>query len=171
MYTDFNKMPPESRIWIYQSANQLIDNQVAMIENYLKPAVEKWTAHGTSLLASSKVLHNRFVIVALDESNYPASGCSIDASTHWLKELGTQLSINFFDRSIAYRDGNEIKTISPFEVKQKVLEGVISPDTIIFMNNVTSLADLSKTWQIKASDSYMKRYFVKQTVEEKNIIC
>ena len=164
MFSDFNKMLPESRIWIYQADTQLTDNQVVMIENYLKPAIEKWTTHGSALLASAKVLHHRFVIVALDESNYPASGCSIDASTHWLRELGAELKIDFFDRSIAYLDNDEIKTISPFQIKQKVQMGIVSPQTVVFLNNVNSFSDLFKTWKNQAAETYLKKYFVGQAV-------
>jgi hypothetical protein len=160
MPTDFNKMPPNSRIWIYQASTQLTDNQCFTIENYLKPLVEKWVAHGTALLASAKVLHNRFVIIALDESNYPASGCSIDASTHWLKELGAMMNIDFFDRSIAYLQNDEIKTVLPFQIKQKVQEGIISPETVVFLNSINSFSDLFKNWKNKAADTYLKKYFL-----------
>jgi hypothetical protein len=164
MLTDFNKMPPNSRIWIYQASTQLTDNQVVTIENHLKPAVEKWVAHGTALLASAKVLHNRFVIIALDESNYPASGCSIDASTHWLKELGAELKIDFFDRSIAYLQNDEIKTVSPFQIKQKVQDGIVSPQTVVFMNNINSFSELFSSWKNQAVDTYLKKYFLGHAV-------
>jgi hypothetical protein len=159
MLTDFNKMPPHARVWVYQANTQLTDSQAVMIESYLKLAVEKWVAHGTALLASAKVLHNRFVIIALDESNYPASGCSIDASTHWLKELGSMMNIDFFDRSIAYLQNDEIKTVSPFAVKQKVLEGEFCAETLIFMNNITSISDLDSNWKCQVADTYIKKYF------------
>ncbi|MDZ7936146.1 MAG: hypothetical protein U5M51_14505 [Emticicia sp.] len=47
-----------------------------------------------------------------------ASGCSIDASTRWFKELGDALNIDFFDRSQAYFEGDEIKTFSIFSVEK-----------------------------------------------------
>ena len=88
MYIDFDKIPQDARIWVYQTNRQLTDNEASTIENYLKPAVNQWAAHGASLLASAKVLHNHFVIIALDQNMNAASGCSIDASTRWFKELG-----------------------------------------------------------------------------------
>ena len=108
-------------------------------------------------------MHNRFVIIALDQSFNDASGCSIDASTHWFKELGEALNVDFFDRSQAYLEGNEIKTFSVFQAKKAVESELVSPETIIFNNNtLATLSDLSNKWQIKAVDApTLKRFFVK----------
>jgi hypothetical protein len=163
MYIDFDKIPQDARIWAYQSNRQLTDNEANTIESYLKPAINQWAAHGASLLASAKVLHNRFVIIALDQNMNAASGCSIDASTHWFKELGEALNVDFFDRSQAYFDGDEIKTFSVFQYKKAVESELISAETIIFNNTTLSvLGDLSSKWQIKAIDvPTLKRFFVK----------
>ena len=163
MYIDFDKIPQDARIWVYQANRQLADNEVSKVESYLKPAVNQWVAHGASLLASAKVLHNRFVIIALDQNMNAASGCSIDASTRWFKELGEALNIDFFDRSQAYLEGNEIKTFSVFQYKKAVESGLVSPDTVIFNNVILStLGDLANKWQTKAIDApTLKRFFVK----------
>ncbi len=163
MYIDFDKIPQNARIWVYQINRQLTDNEASTIENYLKSAVNQWAAHGSPLMASAKVLHHRFVIIALDQSFNEASGCSIDASTNWFKELGEQLNVDFFDRSQAYLDGNEIKTFSVFQSKKAVESELISPETIIFNNvNLVTLSDLSSKWQIKAIDApTLKRFFNK----------
>lgn len=167
MYIDFDKIPQNARIWVYQANRQLADNEIVKIEIYLKSTVNQWAAHGASLLASAKVLHHRFVIIALDQAMNEASGCSIDASTHWFKELGETLNIDFFDRSQAYIDGNEIKTFSVFQSKKAVESGQISPDTIIFNNiSLANLSDLSNKWQIKAIDApTLKRFFKQNLVE------
>ncbi|UTA67498.1 hypothetical protein [Emticicia sp. 21SJ11W-3] len=161
MYISFEQLPQSARIWIYQANRTLTDNEVSLVETTLQPVVTKWAAHGTALLASVKVLLNRFVIIALDESQYEASGCSIDASTRWFKELGEQLNVDFFDRSQAYLDGSEIKTFSIFQPKKAIESGLIAADTVVFVNNnhIQTLADLSTNWQIKASESYLKRFF------------
>ena len=163
MYIDFDKIPKNARIWLYQANRQLTDNEAVTIQNYLKPAVGQWAAHGASLLASAKILHNRFVIIALDQNQNEASGCSIDASTRWFKDLGEQLSIDFFDRSQAYIDGDAIKSFSVFQPKKAIEQGLISPETMIFNNNTLAiLSDLSDKWQIKAADaSSLKRFFMK----------
>jgi hypothetical protein len=163
MYIDFDKISQNARIWVYQTNRQLTDNEALTIEKFLKPAVNQWAAHGASLLASAKILHNRFVLIALDEIQNEASGCSIDASTRWFKELGEALNVDFFDRSQAYFEGDEIKTFSVFQAKKAVESGLVSPETIIFNNNtLATLSDLSHKWKIKAIDApTLKRFFDK----------
>ncbi len=163
MYINFNEISQNARIWVYQANRQLIDNEAITVERYLEPAINQWAAHGASLLASATVLHNRFVVIALDEAQNAASGCSIDASTRWFKDLGEALNIDFFDRSQAYLDGEEIKTFSVFQSKKSIENELIFPETIIFNNNtLATLSDLSDKWQIKAIDApTLKRFFVK----------
>lgn len=166
MYVDFDKLPQEARIWVYQTNRQLTDNEAINIENYLKPAVNQWAAHGAALLASATILHKRFIIIGLDQNMNAASGCSIDASTRWFKELGEALNVDFFDRSQAYLEGDEIKTFSVFQAKKAVENGLISPETVIFNNTtLATLGDLKTKWQIKAIDApTLKRFFTKDLV-------
>lgn len=57
-------------------------------------ALNQWAAHGQALLASSKVIDNRFIIIGVDEGFHVPSGCSIDASVRSLQEIGQQVSNN-----------------------------------------------------------------------------
>ncbi|MCU0326523.1 MAG: hypothetical protein MUF45_14925 [Spirosomaceae bacterium] len=110
MYIDFEKMPQDARLWVYQANRDLTGGEVDVVQANLQNATQQWAAHGVPLLASFKILYNRFVIVAVDEGQNAASGCSIDASTRWLKELGNHLNIDFFDRSQAFfRQSNRLR--------------------------------------------------------------
>jgi hypothetical protein len=105
------------------------------------------------------VLHNRFVVVAVDENHNQVSGCSIDASTNWLKNLGAEMNLNFFDRSVAFVHNDEIKTVEMLKIKALVAEGILSPETLIFNNLVANIGEFKQNWQIPAINSWMKRYF------------
>jgi hypothetical protein len=164
MYILFEKMPETARIWVYQANRDLVESEIDLIENTLKSVTNSWAAHGSPLLSSFKIFYNRFVVVATDESLNAASGCSIDASTRWLKDLGNQLNIDFFDRSQAYLDGETIKTFSIFQAKQQVQNGIIHPDSIVFINNIQTIKDLWTSWKGLASNSYLKKYFLDQLV-------
>ena len=103
-------------------------------------------------------------MIAVDERNELPSGCSIDKSTHWLQEIGHQLNIDFFDRSLAYLDDNGfVETIPVPKIKQAVAEAIVTPYTTIFDNQVNTKAQWMKRWKIPASDSWLKRYFTTQT--------
>ena len=126
--------------------------------------MESWESHGIPLLASAKVQEGRFVIIAVDETQKDASGCSIDTSTRWMKELGEKMNIDFFDRSLAYLKDKEIQTIPVFGLKTAVETGNILTDTWIYNNSsVQTVSQLISQWKIQAVKSpFLSRYFQKQ---------
>ncbi len=159
MLIPFHQLPSHARIWVYQANRNLTDIEVNHIQKTLESQVNNWAAHGAPLLASAKVFYDRFVVVGLDENQNAASGCSIDVSTHWLKDLGAALGIDFFNRSILFWQNEELKSVEMLQIKVLVAEEIINPETLIFNNLVSNLQDFLNNWQVKAGDSWMKRYF------------
>ncbi len=159
MFIPFEKLPDYARVWVYQADKALNNAEQNHIQQVLEEQINQWAAHGVPLVGSVQVLLNRFIVVAVDEVQNQASGCSIDASTRWLKELGAAMNLNFFDRSVAYVDGDEIKMVEMLKIKPLVAEGIIQADTIIFNNVVPNIGEFKKNWQVAASASWMKRYF------------
>lgn len=159
MLIPFDKMPDYARVWVYQADRNLSDAEVQYIQQTLDFQVNNWAAHGAALVGAATILHKRFVIVGVDESHNQVSGCSIDASTNWLKNLGAKMNLNFFDRSVAYLQSDEIKTAEMLKIKTLVAEEIITPDTLIFNNLVSNMGEFKKTWNVSAGESWMKRYF------------
>ena len=105
------------------------------------------------------------MVIAVDETEALPSGCSIDKSTHWLQEIGGQLGVDFFDRSVAYLDADgHVQTISVAQAKAAVADERILPQTTVFDNLVATKAQWMSRWKIRAEDSWLKRFFVKQNV-------
>ncbi len=163
MLISFNSMPENARVWVYQVNRNLAKAESVYIQQVLEEQIGNWAAHGAGLSGAVKVFFNRFVIIALDEQQNVASGCSIDASTRWLKELGSEMSLDFFDRSIIFWHNDELNCIELPQVKNFIENGIITPETIIFNNLVTNLQEVKAKWQIKATESWMKRFFKLET--------
>ena len=87
MYIPFEDLPGESRIWIYQSNRKFSEEEFSEIETDLKAFVEEWAAHGTSLEASFLLKYNRFIILAVNQDVQAATGCSIDSSVRFIKQI------------------------------------------------------------------------------------
>lgn len=160
MYTNFDSLPDDARVWVYQANRPLTDAEVEQIQASLEPALNGWAAHGQPLRASAQVLANRFVVIAVDEGYSLPSGCSIDASTHYLKQIGQQLSVDFFDRSAAYAaPGGVVETLPLPKIKEAVLDGRLTPETTVFNTLVSTKADLAANWLKPASQTWLNRYF------------
>lgn len=165
MYIDFNKLPDTARVWVYQANRSLTDGEANTILELLQPAITDWAAHGQPLLASAQVINNRFVVVGVDEGYNLPSGCSIDSSARTVQEIGRKLSsngefIDFFDRSAAVLlTDNSVQTFPLPLIKKAVDEGEIVPDTTVLNTLVKTKAEFLADWQIRAADSWLKRYF------------
>jgi hypothetical protein len=160
MWIDFNKLPDDARVWVYQANRPLSNSDVNTIKQELQPALSQWAAHGQALLASAQVIENRFVVVGVDEGYNLPSGCSIDSSVRTLRQLGESLGIDFFDRSAAIRgaDGS-VMTIELPAIKTAVLSGTVMLDTVVFNTLVKTKAEFLTNWHLRAADSWLKRYF------------
>ena len=159
MLIPFNSMSDYARIWVYQTNKNLTDLQVQTIEQFLENQINDWAAHGADLAGSVQVLYNRFVVVAVDEMQNQVSGCSIDASTQWLKALGAELNVDFFDRSVAFLKNNELQTVEIGKIKSLVTDEILMPETLVFNNLVSNIKEFKNNWTIRASESWMKKYF------------
>jgi hypothetical protein len=160
MYADFKEMPSDARIWIYQANRTLHQEEQAQILEAIQVFLESWTAHQQALKASATILHNRFVVIAVDENLHQASGCSIDKQVHCIQSLEKQFAIKLLDRSeIALMVEGEIITVPLSKIPEYVQNQIIKKDTILFNNAITELQALQTQWLQKAADTWMKRYF------------
>lgn len=151
------EMPDDARIWIYQCNRILSTQEIESINAMGTTFIEQWTAHGKSMRAAIEWRHNRFLVLAADEHAAEASGCSIDKSVAFIMGLEKQFDIRLLDRlTIAYRNENNDIQTAPFqEVKARIKEGVLSRDTIIFNNMVSTKKDLDEAWEIALGNSWL----------------
>lgn len=160
MYIPFDEMVETSRVWIYQANRQLSSSDEALIDIKCNAFLQQWAAHGQSLKCSFQIIHNKFLVISVDESFNQASGCSIDASVAIVKELEQELNINFFDRTqVCFLINDEIVEIPLTEVKSQVESGTIQSDTLTFNNLVADIKSFNADWKVEAKNSWLKRYF------------
>ncbi|TFF40808.1 ABC transporter ATPase [Mucilaginibacter psychrotolerans] len=149
-----------SRVWVYQSDRKLTDAETLQIQVLLDNFTTGWAAHNNQLKAKAEIKYNRFLILFVDESQAGASGCSIDKSVNFMKQLEQQFGINLFDRfNLAYRSGEEILSVPRNQFEELLKQGKITSDTIVFNNLAQTLADLQTKWEVPFKDSWHKQLF------------
>lgn len=158
MYVNFNDLADDARIWIYQSNRSLTDQEQEEINTDLKTFLEQWTAHGMDLKAGFELKYKRFIIIGLDAQTQ-ASGCSIDASVHFIQELEKKYEINLLDRmNVSFKQGDFIayKTLKDFKVMAK--NKSVSKNTVVFNNLVATKAEYLDHWEVPASESWHSNF-------------
>ena len=148
-----------SRVWIYQSNRAFTDSETSALNHELQNFVSDWTAHSQTLYAAGDVLFNRFVILAVDEMQQGATGCSIDTSIHFIKHLEKENDIKLFDRMLfSYWDKETVHTIPSKELSELYKNKIINDDTLMFDNLVQNLNGLQTNWLKPLADSWHKRF-------------
>lgn len=159
MWVNFDELPLQSRVWVFQSNRIMRPDEQSSIDDAVKHFVQKWSTHGVQMHASHVLYHNCFVIIAADEQKQAASGCSIDSFTALFKAFGTQYNLSFFDRfSIAHKSNDEVVISKINDFKQLVDDGHITEDTLVFNNLIEQRQDLSTKWELPLKESWQKRY-------------
>ena len=149
-----------SRVWVYQSNKKLTDKEVQDIQGHLNDFTISWTAHNNQLKATAEVRYNRFLILIVDESQAGASGCSIDKSVKFIKQIEEQFNINLLDRfNLAYREGNEVLSAPRHDFEEMLKNGTIDTNTIVFNNMVQNLSELQTKWEVPFKESWHIQLF------------
>ena len=113
MIVPFDKLPEESRVWIYQSNRVFTVGELDFIKANANDFLNNWTAHGANLQAAIDIPYDRFLVIALNESLQSASGCSIDSSVRFIQNLEKKLGVILLDKmNVTYRISNKIEYIS-----------------------------------------------------------
>ena len=159
MLVDFNTLSEESRVWIYQANRSFSDEEILAIEAKISTFIEAWTAHGKDLQAGFKIVYKRFVVLALDQDLNAATGCSIDASVHFIQQLEKEYAVDLMDKmNVSYKQGEFIAHKSLIDFKKMAKQKAVSKNTIVFNNLVHNIAEFNENWEVPASESWHSRF-------------
>ena len=100
-------MNPESRMWFYGLKQPMSLAQKSELSAIMDEFVSSWKAHGSQLAAAFRIVFDQFLIIAVDESQQQATGCSIDKSVHLLQAFGKKHGVDFFNRMLIFVQSHE----------------------------------------------------------------
>ena len=142
------QLPAESRVWLYQSDRALDATEIQYVKEQLVSFTAEWAAHGKKLWAGAEIVNPYFLIVGVDESITPPSGCSIDASVKFIKALGAELEVDFFNRLKVTIDSPEgMKQIGFHDLKN------LDSTTLVYDSLETKLSAVRNSWPVALRES------------------
>lgn len=159
MLVDFSTLPKESRVWIYQANRSFTDQEILEIEDKLHTFIENWTAHGSDLQSGFTIKYKRFIVIALNQNLNKATGCSIDASVHFIQQLEKDYNVDLMDKmNVSYKQGEYIAYKTLLDFKKMAKDKAVSKNTIVFNNMVNNIAEFNENWEVPASESWHSRF-------------
>jgi hypothetical protein len=159
MLVDFNTLPEASRVWIYQANRSFTPEELEEIQQKLNVFIQNWTAHGSDLEAGYLLKYKRFIILGLNQNANAATGCSIDASVHFIQQLEKDYNVDLMDKmNVSYKQGDFIAYKPLLDFKKMAKDKAVSKNTIVFNNLVTNIAEYKNNWEVPASESWHNRF-------------
>lgn len=159
MLENFKTLPDTSRVWIYQANRSFNDTEIIEIASALDDFILNWAAHGSDLKAGYEIRYNRFIVIALDQTNMAASGCSIDASVHFIQTLEKKYNVLLLDKmNVSYKQGEYVAYKSLTDFRKMAKQKAVSKNTIVFNNLVTNKGEYMENWEVPASESWHNRF-------------
>ncbi|MEE3999371.1 ABC transporter ATPase [Tenacibaculum sp. FZY0031] len=161
MFTEYKKLPQNSRVWVYQSDREFTQEEIEFISAKALLFIDNWTRHGDDLKGSFTIKYNQFLVLAVDEGFNNVSGCSIDASVRFIQELEKELELDLMDKmNISFKDGDNINIVKLPEFQNFAKEQKITAQTVVFNNMVNTKEEFEKKWEVPANDSWHARFLV-----------
>jgi hypothetical protein len=148
----------ESRVWIYQASRLLSLSEALEAEELVNKFSAEWQSHGADVDAYGSLFFGQFLILMADETRAGVSGCSTDSSVRFVKELGQQFNIDFFDRNtLAFVVKDRIQLLPINQLTYAFENGFIDADTLYFNNTVLNKEQLENNWIIPLKNSWLAR--------------
>ncbi|NRA11600.1 MAG: hypothetical protein HRT57_06575 [Crocinitomicaceae bacterium] len=143
----FPELNPDSKVWVYTADRDFDATEVNFINDSLAIFIPQWAAHGAKLIGNGIVHKSRFLILSVDESQVNASGCSIDTSVQFVKNLGSELDVDFFNRmNVVIENDGVMDTVHFSDLKSHMNSKVYNP-------MITKLSELNSSWLIPVEES------------------
>jgi len=159
MLVDFDTLPENSKIWIYQSDRKFYPQEIEEISQKIESFLNSWSQDSEGISASYQIKYNRFIIFAVDTSNISLSIASIDASVMFIINLQSEYKIELLDKlNVCFKQGKFVQ-YQELKAFQKLIKSKsISAKTIVFNNLINTKEELVDSWEIPITESWHNRF-------------
>lgn len=141
----YDALPDQARIWIYASDRLLSAEEETQIQTRAATFLSNWTSHQVPVDATFDVLHHCFLIFGANEETSDISGCGIDKSVAFVRELGEITGINFFDRmQIEVMLNNRLGLFHKSDMPSLLAGGMIHESTATFNKMISRKKDMEQ---------------------------
>ena len=142
------------RLWIYRSIPKLTQEQEEHILLVGTAFINQWAAHGSKLDAHIKILNHHFLVFFVNEDSAQASGCSIDASVSFIREIESKYKLGLLDRmQVAFLENDEVVMRHFSDLKDLYAKGIISDSSSVFNLLLEEGSSFDNQWLIPFSES------------------
>lgn len=159
MLVSFDKLPLNSRVWVYSSNRKFIQKEIISIRKDLENFLSNWTSHNQNLETGFELRYDRFIIIAVNQEINNASGCSIDNCVRFIKKLENKYKVDLLDKmNVIYKQDKHLyhKKLNEFISMYK--NNLVSLNTVVFNNLVNTVGEYKLKWEVPVKESWHNRF-------------
>jgi hypothetical protein len=152
----FSSLPASARVWVFAADRPLMAPQVELLLGEVDAYLEQWRAHGQPLTVAREWHADRFLTVAVDQTDAYASGCSIDGLFRSLRALESRLGAGLVGGGrVHFRDeSGTIRTVTRDEFSRLGESGVVTRTTRVFDPTVATAGEWRERFETDAASSW-----------------
>lgn len=154
----FASLPDSARVWIFAGDQPMVgapaDRLLAHVDEYLT----QWRAHGQPLTCARDWRHDRFLTVAVDQTDAFASGCSIDGLFRTLQSLQHSLGTTLIGGArVQYRDATgAIQSATREQFAKLGATGAVDDHTTVFDATVATAGEWRERFETELGRAWHK---------------
>ena len=159
MLVSFDKLPLNSRVWVYSSNRKFIQKEIISLRKDLENFLSNWTSHNQNLETGFELRYDRFIIIAVNQEINNASGCSIDNCVRFIKKLENKYEVDLLDKmNVIYKQDKHLyhKKLNEFISMYK--NNSVSLNTVVFNNLVNTVGEYKLKWEVPVKESWHNRF-------------
>lgn len=143
----------------------LTDNEVEIIQDKGAQFILGWNTHGKALFSELHVAFGYFIILAVDEKVSKASGCSIDKSMQFIRDIEKIFNIQLTNRlTIALLNDTVVNLIELKKLQENLRAEIINPDQLFFDHTVQTIGEIKNNWIKPLKNSWLSRYLPEKSI-------
>jgi len=163
MFVPFDTLPDSAKLWVFQSPTPISPSDESEIHHILKEFIGTWEAHGKPLKASFEIRDHHFVLISANDGT---TGCSIDKLMHAITAIEEKTGLVLQNNDLVALLNEGHFQFFPFnKLKEAADNFLLSEETVLVNKQAVTLGEVRNQWQIKANESWAKRYLPQSEVK------
>jgi hypothetical protein len=162
MIVDFNKIPDWCKLWVFPSSRKFYPQELAELKKVVEDFLNNWNNNGQSLNCAYQLKYDRFIIVAVDNSELTLSLKAHDQLASFIQDLEKKFEVILLDKiNVCYKQGEFVQYKELKEFKKMMKNKGVSQKTVVFNNMLNTKKELESDWEINIMDSWLGRFLQK----------
>lgn len=147
-----------SKVWLFTADRTLNESEQLSVQLEIDAFCAIWDSHGVVLKATGLILFSRLLMLIVDESFHSISGCSMDKSVAFIKNIEIKYKISLFDRLLqSALVNNQWQTASTVIWSEKLKSNEINFETLFIDSMVNNLYDVQYHLTKNLGSFWLKR--------------